>query len=218
MTSSPLTPSISASPPPSSPRAAGASDLIWLQARQLDGKTAGLPLPGYTEFRRAFPRARPFGGGPSTHPAEVLDEAMRACDVVIVSNPRKAVTHHGNANAILGQLHAARRTPRLFNGVIADLEAFRQQVEAQALEESVRIQAAEQKRSRRFEHAAAVAAIAFAVPRASFRGTDTAGTASHLRHPHDIPAWAVIVIRLGALLTGGTTPDPSSGAGTPTGQ
>ena len=57
-----------------------------------------------------------------------------------------------------------------------------------------------------------------AVPRASFRGTDTAGTASHLRHPHDIPAWAVIVIGLGALLTGGTTPDPSSGAGTPTGQ
>jgi histidinol-phosphate aminotransferase len=65
----------------------GASDLIWMLARQFDGKAAGLPLPGYTEFRRAFPRARPFGGGPSTHPAEVLDEAMRACDVVIVSNP-----------------------------------------------------------------------------------------------------------------------------------
>jgi histidinol-phosphate/aromatic aminotransferase/cobyric acid decarboxylase-like protein len=65
----------------------GASDLIWMLARQFDGKGAGLPLPGYTEFRRAFPEARPFGGGPSTHPAEVLDEAMAACDVVIVSNP-----------------------------------------------------------------------------------------------------------------------------------
>jgi histidinol-phosphate/aromatic aminotransferase/cobyric acid decarboxylase-like protein len=65
----------------------GASDLIWMLARQFDGKTAGLPLPGYTEFRRAFPRARPFGGGPATHPAELLNEAMAACDVVIISNP-----------------------------------------------------------------------------------------------------------------------------------
>jgi histidinol-phosphate aminotransferase len=55
----------------------GSSDLIWMLARQFDGKAVGVPLPGYTEFRR----------GPSTHPAEVLDEAMRACDVVIVSNP-----------------------------------------------------------------------------------------------------------------------------------
>jgi histidinol-phosphate/aromatic aminotransferase/cobyric acid decarboxylase-like protein len=65
----------------------GSSDLIWMLARQFDGHAAGIPLPGYTEFRRAFPQGRPFGGGPSTHPAEVLDEAMRACDVVIMSNP-----------------------------------------------------------------------------------------------------------------------------------
>jgi histidinol-phosphate/aromatic aminotransferase/cobyric acid decarboxylase-like protein len=65
----------------------GASDLIWLLAQQFAGKTAGLPMPGYTEFRQAFPQARLFGGGPRTHPAEVLDEAMRACDIVIVSNP-----------------------------------------------------------------------------------------------------------------------------------
>ena len=65
----------------------GTSDLIWSLARHLDGKTTGLPLPAYTEFRRAFPQARPFGGGASTHPASVLDEAMQACDAVIVSNP-----------------------------------------------------------------------------------------------------------------------------------
>ena len=41
----------------------GTSDLIWSLARHLDGKTTGLPLPAYTEFRRAFPQARPFGGG-----------------------------------------------------------------------------------------------------------------------------------------------------------
>jgi histidinol-phosphate aminotransferase len=65
----------------------GTSDLIWSLAWHLGGKTIGLPLPSYTEFRQAFPQARPFGGGPSTHAIEVLDEAMEACEVVIVSNP-----------------------------------------------------------------------------------------------------------------------------------
>lgn len=65
----------------------GTSDLIWTLARHLDGKTTGLPLPAYTEFRQAFPRAHTFGGGPSAHPLEILDNAMRACDAVIISNP-----------------------------------------------------------------------------------------------------------------------------------
>jgi histidinol-phosphate aminotransferase len=65
----------------------GTSDLIWSLAWHLDGKTVGLPMPSYTEFRQAFPQARPFGGGPSTHAIEVLDQAMTACDVVIISNP-----------------------------------------------------------------------------------------------------------------------------------
>lgn len=65
----------------------GTSDLIWSLAQHLGGKTVGLPMPSYTEFRQAFPQARRFGGGPSTHPAELLDEAMRACYAVILSNP-----------------------------------------------------------------------------------------------------------------------------------
>jgi len=65
----------------------GTSDLIWSLAWHLGGKTVGLPLPAYTEFRQAFPHAQTFGGGPSTHPVEVLDEAMVACDVVLISNP-----------------------------------------------------------------------------------------------------------------------------------
>jgi histidinol-phosphate/aromatic aminotransferase/cobyric acid decarboxylase-like protein len=65
----------------------GTSDLIWALAWHLDGKTVGLPLPAYTEFRQAFPQAQPFGSGPSTHAIEVLDEAMAACDAVLVSNP-----------------------------------------------------------------------------------------------------------------------------------
>ena len=54
--------------------------------------------------------------------------------------------------------------PRLFTRVVADLDAFRPQVETQALKKSFLVQVAEERRSRRFEHAAAVAAIAFAVP------------------------------------------------------
>ena len=81
------TPPTSASLPASWSPGRGTSDLIWTLARQLDGKTTGLPLPAYTEFRQAFPQARTFGGGPSTHPLEILDDAMRACDAVIISNP-----------------------------------------------------------------------------------------------------------------------------------
>jgi len=44
-------------------------------------------MPAYTEFRRAFSDARPFGSGTSAHPAAVLDAAMQACDAVIISNP-----------------------------------------------------------------------------------------------------------------------------------
>jgi VIT1/CCC1 family predicted Fe2+/Mn2+ transporter len=111
------------------------------------------------------------------------------------------VTRHGNANSILEQLHAAHRTPRLFSRVVADLDAFRQQVESRALEESVRVQVAEENRSRRFEHAAAVAAIAFAVPALVFAAL-TVPVQDVTSGIHDIPAWAVIVIGLSALVTG----------------
>ena len=78
------------------------------------------------------------------------------------------ITRHGNANRILEQFHAAHGTSRLFSRVIADLDAFRQQVEAQALEASVQVQATEERRSRRFEHAASVAAIAITLPALAF--------------------------------------------------
>jgi hypothetical protein len=134
----------------------------------------------------------------------------------------EAVTRHGNANSILDQLHAAHRTSRLFDRVVADLDAFRQQVEAQALEASARAQAAEENRSRRFEHAASVAAIAFAVPALVF-GALTLPVPSITSAIHDIPAWAVMVIGIGALVTGvvigaaggrwisGRTPDQAAG-------
>jgi hypothetical protein len=111
------------------------------------------------------------------------------------------VTRHGNANSILEQLHDAHRTPRLFARVIADLDAFRQQVEAQALEASVAVQVREEKRSRRFEHAASVAVVTVTLPAIIFtalalpiQGITSGG--------HDLPGWLILAIGLGSMLAG----------------
>jgi hypothetical protein len=113
----------------------------------------------------------------------------------------EVVTRHGNANVILEQLHAAHRTSHLFTRVIADLEAFRQQVEAQAVEASVQVQVREEKRSRSFERAASVAAVTATLPALVFtalalpiQGVTAKG--------HDLPAWLILAIGLGSMLLG----------------
>lgn len=65
----------------------GTSEFIWILAREMRRYKVGLPLPTYSEFRRAFKRANTYGGGPCTHPVETLHEAMRNSDAVILSNP-----------------------------------------------------------------------------------------------------------------------------------
>jgi hypothetical protein len=111
------------------------------------------------------------------------------------------VTRHGNANRILEQLHAAHGTARLFSRVIADLDAFRQQVEAQALEASAQVQAVEEKRSRRFEHAASIAAIAITLPALVFTALalPVQGITSE---NHELPGWLVVAIGAGSMLAG----------------
>lgn len=111
------------------------------------------------------------------------------------------VTRHGNENTILEQLHAAHRTPRLFARVVTDPEAFRQQVEAQALEKSVQIQELEENRSRRFEHTASVAAVAITLPALVFTALalPVHGITSD---GHDLSGWLVIAIGLGSALAG----------------
>lgn len=113
----------------------------------------------------------------------------------------ETITRHGNANVILEQLHAAHRTPRLFARVIADLDAFRQQVEAQALEASVQVQQRDEGRSRRFEHAVSVAAVTIALPALVFAAltVPVRGIASGR---HDMPFWLMILIGLVSMLIG----------------
>jgi len=65
----------------------GTSEMIWLLAREFRGRRVGLPLPTYTEFRRAFADAVVYGGGPSTHSIAELDTAMSANDAVVFANP-----------------------------------------------------------------------------------------------------------------------------------
>jgi hypothetical protein len=114
------------------------------------------------------------------------------------------VTRHGNANRILEQLHFAHGTSRLFGRVIDDLDAFRQQVEAQALEASLQVQATEDRRSRRFEHAASIAVIAITLPALVFaalalpiQGLTSDG--------HNLPPWVIIALGVGTMLAGGIT-------------
>ncbi|MGH3217461.1 MAG: phage holin family protein [Streptosporangiaceae bacterium] len=111
------------------------------------------------------------------------------------------VTHHGAANEILLRLHDAHRTPELFDWITADLDAFKQQVEAQALEASVRIQELEEKRARTFEHTASIAAIAFALPALIFAAL-TVPIRGLTSDGHNIPGWAVLVVGTLALITG----------------
>jgi histidinol-phosphate aminotransferase len=65
----------------------GTSEFIWHMSRVLRDAVVGLPLPAYTEYLRAFPWARRFGSGASTHHTEILDDAMSASKAVIISNP-----------------------------------------------------------------------------------------------------------------------------------
>lgn len=111
------------------------------------------------------------------------------------------VTRHGPANEILRQLHNAHHTPQLFARVVDDLEAFRQQVEAQALEASLSLQMAEERRARFFEHSASIAAIAFALPVLIFAAlaVPIRGVTANGR---DVPAWLVVALGLGSVVLG----------------
>jgi hypothetical protein len=111
------------------------------------------------------------------------------------------VTRHGAANDILRQLHNAHRTPQVFASVIADLDAFRKQVEARAMEATFELQVTEERRSRKFDHVASIAAFAFGLPVLIFTAlaVPIQGVTSD---GHDVPGWVVVIIALVSIAFG----------------
>jgi hypothetical protein len=101
----------------------------------------------------------------------------------------------------LEQLPGAHRTPRLFARVTADLDAFRQQVEAQALGASGQVQQREDRRSRRFEHAVSVAAVTIALP-ALVLAALTVPVRGIASGKHDMPLWLLLLIGIASMLAG----------------
>jgi histidinol-phosphate/aromatic aminotransferase/cobyric acid decarboxylase-like protein len=65
----------------------GASGIIWGLARLFAGRTLALPLPGYTEYFRAFPDAVRIPGDGERIAVDQLAVAMKAADVVVLANP-----------------------------------------------------------------------------------------------------------------------------------
>jgi histidinol-phosphate/aromatic aminotransferase/cobyric acid decarboxylase-like protein len=65
----------------------GASEFIWAMGREVDHATAAIPLPGYTDYLKAFPGRGFSMGGEQLPSIEQVDAALGAAELVILSNP-----------------------------------------------------------------------------------------------------------------------------------
>lgn len=84
----------------------GTTEFIWALSRQVAHASVAVPLPGYTDYLKAFP-GRGFAGGqiPSI---EHVDAALAAASLVIISNPHNP---SGVALDPAELIAAARRHP-----------------------------------------------------------------------------------------------------------
>jgi histidinol-phosphate/aromatic aminotransferase/cobyric acid decarboxylase-like protein len=72
----------------------GASEFIWAMGRELEHAAVHVPLPGYTDYLKAFP-GRGFSLAGEQLPAiEQVDAALDAGGVVIISNPHNPTGVH----------------------------------------------------------------------------------------------------------------------------
>lgn len=65
----------------------GASEFIWAMGRNVAHDTVAVPLPGYTDYLKAFPGRGFSMAGEQVPSLEQLDAAMSAAQLVIISNP-----------------------------------------------------------------------------------------------------------------------------------
>jgi len=86
----------------------GASEFIWALGRNVDHATVAVPLPGYTDYLKAFPGRGFSVAGEQIPSLDQLDAALAAAALVIVSNP------HNPTGALLprdGIIDVAGRHP-----------------------------------------------------------------------------------------------------------
>jgi histidinol-phosphate/aromatic aminotransferase/cobyric acid decarboxylase-like protein len=87
----------------------GASEFIWAMGREVDHADAAIPLPGYTDYLKAFPGRGFTMGGEQMPSLEQVDAALDSGRLVILSNP------HNPTGVLLereGLIAAAARHPR----------------------------------------------------------------------------------------------------------
>jgi histidinol-phosphate/aromatic aminotransferase/cobyric acid decarboxylase-like protein len=65
----------------------GASEFIWAMGREVDHATAAIPMPGYTDYLKAFPGRGFTMNGEQFPSLEQVDGALTRGKLVIVSNP-----------------------------------------------------------------------------------------------------------------------------------
>lgn len=107
------------------------------------------------------------------------------------------VGYHSIGNQLLRRLQEAHGAPELFSRIVSDLDAFRHQVDTRAIEAAAEAQRSEELRAKRFEHAASIAATAFALPALIF-----AALALPIAGLTTIPAKAVVAIGVGTAVAG----------------
>jgi histidinol-phosphate/aromatic aminotransferase/cobyric acid decarboxylase-like protein len=72
----------------------GASEFIWAMSRELDPASVQVPMPAYTDYLKAFP-GRGFNPTGAQIPSlELIDAALNAAGVVIISNPHNPTGVH----------------------------------------------------------------------------------------------------------------------------
>jgi histidinol-phosphate/aromatic aminotransferase/cobyric acid decarboxylase-like protein len=87
----------------------GASEFIWAMGREVDHADAAIPLPGYTDYLKAFPGRGFSMGGEQMPSLEQVDAALETGRLVILSNP------HNPTGVLLdreGLIAAAARHPQ----------------------------------------------------------------------------------------------------------
>jgi histidinol-phosphate aminotransferase len=65
----------------------GASEFIWAMGREVDPAGVAIPLPAYTDYLKAFPGRGFTVNGEQLPTLELVDAALSAAQLVIISNP-----------------------------------------------------------------------------------------------------------------------------------